>query len=159
MMQCKAVFDSLNNSRICQGGDSADDLHALQDLAHAAKRLAPVRAGRGLTGSNGCEHRDDWVEVIAYGEKAVYLSDDGPLEVTVLNHRYTPQGLMYEPVPPNGSTGKWMVVSSAIRPIHGETLVRVNLVTGETQSRGANLPAVSGASPLAAERASGCPVS
>jgi DEAD/DEAH box helicase domain-containing protein len=133
---------------LSQRGDSADDLSALQDLAQAAKRLAPVRVGCEPTASNGSEDQGDWVEAIASGENAVYLSADGPLEVRVLNYRYTPQGLMYELVPPKGCTGKWMVVSSAVRPIHGETLIlRVNLVTGEVLSNHGEQPGVLIASP------------
>jgi hypothetical protein len=76
----------------------------------------------------------DWVRVIAAGSKAMYLTPDGPIEVEVSGYRHTPRGLMYDLVPLQDSSGKWVVVSSSIQPIHGVTsFVRYNLITGESE--------------------------
>jgi hypothetical protein len=62
----------------------------------------------------------------------MYLSGDGPLDVTVKGVRYTPQGLLYELESPK--PGRWMVVQSSVQPLNGETrLVRFNLTTGEME--------------------------
>ena len=55
------------------------------------------------------------------------------MEVEVVAYRYTPQGLLYELVPPAPGS-KWLVKASAVQPMHGQTkTLRYNLVTGETQ--------------------------
>jgi len=75
---------------------------------------------------------DEWVVVIAPGQQAVYVSDDGPRTVVVKGHRYTPQGLMYQLEPTIPSV--WMVAANALEPIYGQTkMLRANLMTGETE--------------------------
>jgi hypothetical protein len=74
-----------------------------------------------------------WTAVIAPGEKAIYVSEDGPRQVTVIQHLFTPKGLMYSLQPEHGQ-GKWMVVANALQPMHGFTkLIYVDLMTGETR--------------------------
>lgn len=80
------------------------------------------------------EATGDWVTVIAAGQQAVLLGENGSEEVQVVTYRYTPQGLMYQLVS-RRSDVTWMVKASSVIPIHGETeLVEINLVTGETRS-------------------------
>lgn len=97
----------------------------------------------------------DWVRLIDRDEPAMYMHADGPLEVTVVDFRYTPNGIMYElqslkdaGVQLHKTTGKfgtttevskvgqvkWMVLASHIQPIHGRTrTLRFNLVSGEEE--------------------------
>jgi DEAD/DEAH box helicase domain-containing protein len=77
-----------------------------------------------------------WTKVIVPGSRAIYMTDDGPLEVCVREYRYTPKGLVYELDPlPTMSEGKWMVVGSALQPMHGYTkLIDVDFMTGETRA-------------------------
>lgn len=87
-----------------------------------SETLVPSSAGEG-----------DWVTVIAPGQRAIYVSEAGTREVEVVAYRYTPQGLMYQLVPPEPHT-KWMVAAGAVQPLYGETkIVRANLVTGEVE--------------------------
>jgi DEAD/DEAH box helicase domain-containing protein len=87
----------------------------------------------------------DWVQLIARNQPAMYMHSDGPIEVTVLDYRYTPSGIMYELQNLKGpgfqlvnkdivpaAPIKWMVLAAHIQPTHGVTkMVRYNLVTGE----------------------------
>jgi DEAD/DEAH box helicase domain-containing protein len=78
--------------------------------------------------------QEDWVTVIAPGGRAIYVSETGTREVEVVTHRYTPQGLMYELVPPEPDA-KWIVAAATVQPLFGETrLARVNLTTGEIEA-------------------------
>ena len=63
----------------------------------------------------------DWTKVISRNEPAMYLHPNGPLEVIVVDYRYTPAGLMYELR--NDVAGKWMVLASSIEAINGRTLM------------------------------------
>jgi DEAD/DEAH box helicase domain-containing protein len=88
----------------------------------------------------------EWVSLVARNQPAVYLNGEEPVEVTVLDFRYTPHGVMYEleSLPrskhirlPNGEVArrpgmKWMVLATHVQPVHGTTrMMRVNLTTGE----------------------------
>jgi DEAD/DEAH box helicase domain-containing protein len=79
------------------------------------------------------ESQEDWVSVIAPGQKAMHLDEAGTKEVEVVTYRYTPQGLMYQLVSPRPGV-TWLVKASTVIPVHGETkLLETNLVTGETR--------------------------
>jgi DEAD/DEAH box helicase domain-containing protein len=77
----------------------------------------------------------EWAQIIAPGEKAIYVSEDGPREVTVIGYRFTPKGLIYDLVPEEAGA-KWMVVAHALQPMHGFTrLLEVDLMTGEEREQ------------------------
>lgn len=79
------------------------------------------------------EATGDWVTIIAPGQQAVHLEENGSEEVQVITFRYTPQGLMYQLISPRSDV-TWMVKASSIIPIHGVTeLLETNLITGETR--------------------------
>jgi hypothetical protein len=79
------------------------------------------------------ETTGDWVTVIAPGQQAIHLEENGSEEVQVITFRYTPQGLMYQLISPRSDV-TWMVKASSIIPIHGVTeLLETNLITGETR--------------------------
>jgi len=79
------------------------------------------------------ETTGDWVEVIAPGQQAIHLEENGSEEVQVVTFRYTPQGLMYQLLSPRADV-TWMVKASSVIPIHGVTeLLEANLLTGETR--------------------------
>lgn len=102
------------------------------------------------------DDEENWATIIAPGEKAIHESREGPIEVIILEYRYTPHGLMYELKSPERrkkydiesilsknvrlseriapiSGVKWLVPANTIQPIPGVTkMVRVNLVTGES---------------------------
>ncbi len=87
---------------------------------------------RSVTPAEGTPERPpegDWVVLVAPGSRAIYASEDGTAEVEVVTYRYTPQGLLYELMPPTPGI-KWLVKASSVQPMHGQTkTVRVNLVT------------------------------
>lgn len=121
--------------------DSALSLARTQSDSSATKELELLqRHAAGLTSvSTGpqrgplLETAQDWVEVIAQGQKAIYMSDNGPIDVHVIGHRYTPQGLMYDLLPLEPGS-KWSVAARAIQAVYGQTKkVRANLVTGEVK--------------------------
>jgi DEAD/DEAH box helicase domain-containing protein len=100
----------------------------LQALHREVERLQPQAAG----GDPDVAASGDWVDVIAANEKAMYSTADGPIEVEVVGHRYTPHGLMYElrPLKPGG---RWFVAMSTVQALHGQsTMCRHNVMTGET---------------------------
>jgi DEAD/DEAH box helicase domain-containing protein len=117
------------------------DLMTLQDLAAALEPVGPPTTQVEPVQTDG-----DWVRVIARQQPALYMSGDEPVEVTVVDFRYTPHGLMYQLEPlkeagftqtANGSITprhpmKWMVLASAVQPLAGTTaMIRHNVMTGE----------------------------
>lgn len=75
----------------------------------------------------------DWVTIIAPGQQAIHLEENGNEEVKVVTFRYTPQGLMYQLISPRSDV-TWMVKASSVISIHGVTeLLETNLLTGETR--------------------------
>jgi DEAD/DEAH box helicase domain-containing protein len=156
-----AIFDATNGSLrltdrlaaefsdvLALAIDQADD----PPVRDALRKLQQLT--RGLTAdvtSSAAEPtatEGDWIRVIAEKQPAMYLHSDGPIEVTVLDHRYTPHGVMYElePIKKPGfhvegneilhtAAMKWMVLASLVQPKHGVTrFVRVNLITGEQEA-------------------------
>jgi DEAD/DEAH box helicase domain-containing protein len=106
----------------------------LETLHNVVSDLREARVSREQHESE----KGQWTLIIASGEKAIYTSEDGPREVSVLTHLFTPKGLMYS-LQPEKENGKWMVVSDAIQPMHGATrMVYVDLMTGEVRD---NAPA------------------
>lgn len=80
------------------------------------------------------ETASDWVTVIAPGQQAIHLEENGSEEVQITTFRYTPQGPMYQLVPLRSDLFTWLVKASSIIPIHGVTeLLEANLMTGETR--------------------------
>jgi DEAD/DEAH box helicase domain-containing protein len=105
-------------------------LRAFSGLAADLRLAVSPAAAALIAASVGGE---EWVVVIAPGQQAVYLSDDGPRTVVVKGHRYTPQGLMYQ-LEPTMPVDRWMVAANALEPIYGQTkMLRANLMTGETE--------------------------
>ncbi len=107
---------------------------SLAMLAEAAKTLTLRRLEEvAAAGVPLGVPEDDWATVIKPGEKAT-LMINSPQEVTVLDYRYTPKGLMYNLEHPDC---RWMVPADTIRPIYGVTqMLSVNLITGETRPLG-----------------------
>ena len=148
--QGMCVFDSTNGSlrltqrlaehfprvvasaiSIARAQDDDGAIDELESFSTLVSDLRPARIDESSAPLPGGE--TDWATVIAPGERAIYVSEVGTREVEVVTYRYTPQGLMYELTPAEPNT-KWMVVASAIQPLHGETrTIRVNLITGETE--------------------------
>jgi hypothetical protein len=108
--------------------DSAMIIAALRGLRRSALALSDVPpAALAPAPSAGSE----WVTVVAAGQRAIYNSPDGAMEVTVSGHRYTPHGLMYDLVPPQPGV-RWSVSVADVVAIHGETgVTRFNVMTGE----------------------------
>jgi len=107
-------------------------LEELRSLASAAVRLTPASGYRDTEIESG--GHDDWIPVVAPGQRAVYASQDGPIEVTIAGNRYTPQGLMYELVPPREGC-RWLVSAGAISALNGDSvMVHYNVTTGETKT-------------------------
>lgn len=94
--------------------------------AYRAMTPRPIRAEDVMASGD-----QDWVDVVAEGSSAMLLGTDGAEEVTVRTARYTPQGLMYELVPPKGHQRR-LVRYEYVQPIHGESATaRFNMLTGE----------------------------
>ncbi len=103
----------------------ADSLRQLADLAKDLKCT-----DGNLTTPELLSVQQDWVEVIADGEPAMVVTIGGAKEITVVTHRYTPQGLMYEFVEKPGMTSR--IPKDKVEPLAGVTkTVWVNLMTGE----------------------------
>ena len=127
--------------------DVGDELRTLRNLIGG---LEPTGA---VSQAEPKPSEGDWIRVIDCNQPAMYFSGDVPVEVKVLDFRYTPHGLMYhlEPLKDSGysiqgNSGqigstrafvknqpvKWMVLASLVQPLLGTTqMVRYNVVTGE----------------------------
>jgi hypothetical protein len=103
------------------------------------------------------EDEENCFTVIAAGEIAIHESAQGPRQVVVLEHQFTPHGLMYalkpftekknddltssrtHGVPASKRLSqkfgvRWLVAANTVQPIPGETkMVRVNLLTGKSK--------------------------
>ncbi|MBD3335740.1 MAG: DEAD/DEAH box helicase [Candidatus Eisenbacteria bacterium] len=78
------------------------------------------------------EVSEQWVRIVAPGEKAMFVDGARSEEVVVLGCRYTPQGLMYKLEPSQTAIERWQVSEAHVIPIHGVTgLTSLNLMTGE----------------------------
>jgi len=113
---------------------SREDLEAFNELENFAGLVRGLRSAISIgTSSIVSSSEGDRVVVIAPGERAMYVNEDGTREVEVIGYRYTPQGLYYDLKHQQPDT-RWSVPASAVQPIHEETrMIRVNLVTGETE--------------------------
>ena len=133
------------------------DASAVHELEAIAGFVADLRE-QNLEDVREIERDDEsGSNIIAVGESAIHESAQGPMQVVVLEHRYTPQGLMYElrpftekkidgikslPVRKAPSSErlsqrfgiKWLVAANAVQPIPGETkMVRVNSNAGKSK--------------------------
>lgn len=133
------------------------DSSAVHELEAFAGFVGDLRQ-QGLEDAREIERDDEenGPTIIAVGENAIHESAQGPMQVVVLEHRYTPHGLMYEVKPftekknddvtssharkvPSSkqisqkSGMKWLVAANTVQPIPGETkMVRADLLTGES---------------------------
>ncbi len=154
LQQCKGicVYDSTNGSlrltqqlasRFVEVIDKACDLQleyqntAFDRNLMLLKRNILSLAVAEPSGSAVISGEGDWVVTIAPGEKAMYRSEDGYNEVTVIGTRFTPRGLMIELEPQRDRANgmSWMVAAKCIEPINGVSRqIRLNLMTGQTES-------------------------
>ncbi|MFB3853829.1 MAG: DEAD/DEAH box helicase [Vicinamibacterales bacterium] len=165
-VQGSAIFDAVNGSlrlterlasRFAEVVRAAIEeaerplLDQLRDLLKLAEGLgACSTVPRGNISHIG---EGGWVELIARGEPAMYMHAEGPIEVKVLDFRYTPGGILYQLEPlrergyemhwHQGRNGpvqggvippppKWLVSAAHIQPISGRSrMVLFNLTTGD----------------------------
>lgn len=111
-------------------GDSA----AIDDLMALAERTGKLTlAERTSVGVQQVSEDEEWIEVIAPGQKAVVVTESETIEVTVIKHVFTPTGLKYRLRHPKENVA-WTIEAGAVTPINGETqLLRYNLDTGEEE--------------------------
>lgn len=143
-------FSEVVTSALIQAAAGSDEQRDLLALQSAAQGLEPAAAAPQAERSVS---EGDTIAVIDRDQRAIYNSADGPLDVRVLDFRYTPHGLMYqlEPLKPAGHSlivesgrhhmertvvknppTKWMVLASTVSPLVGTTqMVQYNVVTGE----------------------------
>lgn len=77
------------------------------------------------------EADDNWVIVVAPNQKAIFKDLYTDEEVTILEYRYTPHGLMYR-LETNDKSETRLVPHANIIPLPGETImIEANLTTGE----------------------------
>jgi DEAD/DEAH box helicase domain-containing protein len=122
------------------GSQARTDLTTLAQLARGLELASQVSV------SEPGAAEGDWISVIGRNQPALHHHANGPVEVVVLDFRYTPHGVMYqlEPLKGPGYTQqpdraitknapmKWMVLASLVEPLPGRTqMVRYNVVTGE----------------------------
>ncbi|MBN2494831.1 MAG: hypothetical protein JXR96_09600 [Deltaproteobacteria bacterium] len=108
-----------------------------EDCAAEIDRLSDV-----VSGMRPIEHspeflpdtapRDDWIQVIAPGQPAMYIGRSGECEdVTVIGCRYTPQGMVYDLEPQPGCSARH-VRADWVRPLAGTTrMCFYDLLSGE----------------------------
>ena len=147
------VLEEATVSAVAQKDSSA--IHELQGFVRFANGLRPERIDE--IQDIDLDSDETWTVIVAPQETALHDSREGPVEVVVLEYRYTPHGLMYELEPVQRrkkyditsplsrnvplseriapvSGVKWIVSANTVQPIPGKTKVmRVNLVTGESE--------------------------
>lgn len=105
-----------------QFNKTKNDLYALKDFYNNTKEFR----------IESSPPPEDWVRIIAPGEKGILTSEAESQEVTVIDYRYTRQGLMYELQHPSQTVKKWMVKYECVKPIYGVTKeIEINLSNGE----------------------------
>jgi DEAD/DEAH box helicase domain-containing protein len=124
-----------------------------EELITLRRLVAALQPSSTASAAQPSATEGDWIRVIDRNQPAMFLSGEAPSEVTVLDFRYTPHGLMYqlESLKDAGYTMvvdkgklvsektvvknppvKWMVLASLVQPLGGVTqMVRYNVVTGE----------------------------
>jgi hypothetical protein len=79
--------------------------------------------------SNGSSWTSDSPEDIRPGQKAIFRGQSDTCEVTVVGHRHTPHGLMYELASPQPGV-RWTVAATQVEALYGETeMLRLDLAT------------------------------
>jgi hypothetical protein len=107
-----------------EGAQVLAELRSFARMLTMLDGVTPAAAGEVTQTSS------DWVAVIAPGQRAIYGSQDGPIEVTVVGYRYTPHGLMYQLVSPRPGS-RWLVAADAISSLNGDSLmIQYNVMTG-----------------------------
>jgi hypothetical protein len=102
---------------------------ALQLLALWTRGLKPATTDQGREPDLTLD--DQWVAVIASGERAMHVTGGGSEEVIVKGCRFTPQGLVYELVTARPDV-KRLVPAGTLQPLSGETqMVMLNLLSGD----------------------------
>ncbi len=123
----EVVWDAL---RRCDQDRQANE--ALWALLEVAEQLVPDTVPQ-VRLETAEPVSDDWVVVVARGERAMYFKAEATEEVVIQDFRYTPRGIVYDIEPGNGWDRR-QVPFELVKPIHGVTRqVRWNLVTGEEQ--------------------------
>lgn len=121
--------------RAADPADAPGAHQVLERLLEASRDLKPV-AVESVREGTAEGVGDEWVTVIAPGQRGILCNADGTREVEILAYRYTPKGLVYD-LRHADDRVRWTVPAPAVQPIHGETrMLRVNLVTGEEEPAG-----------------------
>lgn len=132
--QLAARFGEVVALALAIASDGPEPNAGLADVLEAMHRTASSLVALGDPGERTVTEpgtESDWVEVIAPGEKGMYVGNCQTREVRVLGSRYTPMGLVYD-LEPEAEGARWTVVAAAVAPLYGSTrMVEVNLVTGE----------------------------
>ena len=100
--------------------ERSESLGTLTELRALAALVATLQQVGVYGGTEFPLQDTEWIWVVAAGQRAVHSSPDGALEVTVIGHRDTPHGLMYDLAPVKPGT-RWLVIATDIRPINGQT--------------------------------------
>jgi DEAD/DEAH box helicase domain-containing protein len=110
--------------------------NSLQSVAKSIENFTQCKNSRCLALYQSNTHLDeaeltDWQTIIAPEQTAILHSNEGPKEVYVMEHVYTPKGLMYRLKHAKDSV-RWMVESHCLEPIAGTThTLLYNCMTGE----------------------------
>lgn len=103
----------------------------LSSLHRAVIEMTPQSPA--LTGP-GTEAGEDWLLIVAPGERAMQVTTLGTNEVEVVKFVFTPKGAMYE-LKHKNETMSWFSPFNSIIPIEGQTKTFLhNLMTGESKS-------------------------
>jgi hypothetical protein len=73
----------------------ADDKNARDILASLERQMSELELHTFMQAPAITARDADWVQLIARHERAMYMHAEGPIEVTVLDYRYTPNGILY----------------------------------------------------------------
>lgn len=103
------------------GGLAGNTVTALRVFCVLADSVTERAVGSGASVETVSASAPEWLEVIASGETAIYVSDGtSATEVIVLKYFFTPQGLKYQ-LNHEKPDVRWTVEGRFVQPMHGVT--------------------------------------
>jgi DEAD/DEAH box helicase domain-containing protein len=121
MDQFEAIVELARQDALAESAES--DLAELEQLLLEIRAYARTTATPAPNADEPKEHEDGTIDVIAPGQRGLYVRGSMEEEVIVRGVRFTAQGLMYVVEPPTSDSKRFIPIAF-VRPFAGETTFR-----------------------------------